>query len=111
MKKFIALLLALAMAMSLVACGGGAASTPAASNGGDKSASTSAPADASGSASTPDTKGGDTESPVAGKKIAYSFSLSLWGSPSGKRVRPSFFLLVSFFSLILQVLHCSVCCF
>lgn len=71
MKKFIALLLALAMAMSLVACGGGAASTPAASNGGDKSASTSAPADASGSASTPDTKGGDTESPVAGKKVAY----------------------------------------
>lgn len=71
MKKFIALLLALAMAMSLVACGGGAASTPAASNGGDKSASTSAPADASGSASTPDTKGGNTESPVAGKKIAY----------------------------------------
>lgn len=46
MKKFLSMTLALAMALSLVACGGsGDASTPAASSGASSSASSSAPAE------------------------------------------------------------------
>lgn len=74
MKKLVAMLLVLAMAFALVACGGnsttsnqGSTSTPASSADGSGDAST-------GDASTGDASTGDattTESPVAGKKIAY----------------------------------------
>ena len=79
MKKLVAMLLVLAMAFALVACGGnsttsnqGSTSTPASSADGSGDAST-------GDASTGDASTGDattTESPVAGKKIAYIMLMS-----------------------------------
>lgn len=74
MKKLVAMLLVLAMAFALVACGGNSTT----SNQGSTSAPASS-ADGSGDASTGDASTGDastgdattTESPVAGKKIAY----------------------------------------
>lgn len=77
MKKLVALLLALAMVFALAACGSGNTSTPgsSASSGGSAAstpdASSSADASTSGEAST-----GSTESPVAGKKIAYIMLMS-----------------------------------
>lgn len=77
MKKLIALLLALAMAFALVACGSGNTSTPgsAANSGGNASASADADASADASTSTP-ADSSSTESPVAGKKIAYIMLMS-----------------------------------
>ena len=76
MKKLVALLLALAMVFALAACGSGNTSTPgsSASSGGSATstpASSDADASTSGEAST-----GTTESPVAGKKIAYIMLMS-----------------------------------
>lgn len=74
MKKLTALLLALAMVFALAACGGGNASTPAASKGG--SSAPAASAAASGDKSAAPTGGDNAESPVAGKKIAYIMLMS-----------------------------------
>lgn len=76
MKKLVALLLALAMVFALAACGSGNTSTPgsSASSGGSATstpASSDADASTSGEGST-----GTTESPVAGKKIAYIMLMS-----------------------------------
>ena len=75
MKKLTALLLALAMVFALAACGGGNASTPAASNGGSGAPAASAAASGDKSAAAP-TGGDSAESPVAGKKIAYIMLMS-----------------------------------
>ena len=75
MKKLTALLLALAMVFALAACGGGNASTPAASNGGSGAPAASAAASGDKSAAAP-TGGDSAESPVAGKKVAYIMLMS-----------------------------------
>lgn len=77
MKKLVAMLLVIAMAFALVACGSGNTSTPGSDTSNPGSA-TSTPDESGGDASTPD-EGGDsatTESPVAGKKIAYIMYMS-----------------------------------
>lgn len=76
MKKLVALLLALAMVFALAACGSGNTSTPSSSaSSGGSATSTPASSDADASTSGEATTG-STESPVAGKKIAYIMLMS-----------------------------------
>ena len=75
MKKLVALLLALAMVFALAACGGsGNTSTPGSTSTGSTTSTPDDSADADASTSGETT--GSTESPVAGKKIAYIMLMS-----------------------------------